>query len=114
MSRISYLILMLLFINISVNAAVTVSPATSGNCLNITPASFLPIGDIVITEGSNGDFSIQSNKTLILSAPAGFMFQPGSGNVSFLASRNITAASISVTLTTITVTISVSGIPKAD
>lgn len=114
MSRISYLILILLFINISVNAAVTVSPATSGNCLNITPASFLPIGDIVITEGSNGDFSIQSNKTLILSAPAGFMFQPGSGNVSFLASRNITAASISVTLTTITVTISVSGIPKAD
>ena len=114
MFRISYLIMMLLFININVNAAVTVSPATSGNCLNVTPGAFLPIGDIVITEGANSDFSIQSNKTLILSAPTGFMFQPGSGNISFLASRNISAATISVTLTTITVTISVSGIPKAD
>ncbi|HRB37894.1 MAG TPA: hypothetical protein PK134_03245, partial [Bacteroidia bacterium] len=114
MSRISYLILMLFFVNVSVNAAVTVSPATSGNCLNVTPSAFLPIGNIVITEGANGDFAIQSNKTLILSAPTGFMFQPGSGNVSFLASRNITTASIAVTLTTITVTISVSGIPKAD
>lgn len=105
---------MLFFVNVSVNAAVTVSPATSGNCLNVTPSAFLPIGNIVITEGANGDFAIQSNKTLILSAPTGFMFQPGSGNVSFLASRNITTASIAVTLTTITVTISVSGIPKAD
>ena len=68
MSRISYLILMLFFVNVSVNAAVTVSPATSGNCLNVTPSAFLPIGNIVITEGANGDFAIQSNKTLILSA----------------------------------------------
>jgi hypothetical protein len=95
-------------------ATVVVTPALQGNCLNVSPAAFLPIGDIIITEGANGDFPTQTNTTLILSAPAGFMFQPGSGNVSFTASRNITAATLNVTLTTITVTLIVSGTNKAD
>jgi hypothetical protein len=93
---------------------VVITPASQGTCLNTSPGAFLPIGDITISEGNIADFAIQTNTTLILSAPAGFSFQPGAGAVSFTASRNITAASLTVTLTTITVTLSVNATSKSD
>ena len=96
-------------------AAVTVTAATGGTCLNISPGAYTTLGNIVILEGANGDFtSPQTNTTLILSAPAGFEFQNATGSVSYQAARNISAASIAVTTTTITVTLSVSGTNKTD
>ncbi len=95
-------------------ANVTVTPANAGNCLNVSPGAYLPIGNIVITENLNNDFTVQTNTTLVLTAPTGFTFQFGTGSVTFTAARNISAASVSVTLTTITVTISVTGTNLSD
>lgn len=95
-------------------AAVTVTPAPNGNCLNTSPGAYISIGNIVITENSNNDFAVQTNTTLILSAPAGFQFNAGAGSVSYIPGRNITAASIAVTATTITVTISVNNTNQTD
>ncbi len=95
-------------------AVVTVTPASNGSCLNTSPGAYIAIGDIVITENSNNDFAVQTNTTLILSAPAGFQFNPGVGSVSYISGRNFTAASITVTATTITVTISVNNTNRSD
>lgn len=95
-------------------AVVTVTPAPNGGCLNTSPGAYLSIGNIVITENNNNDFAVQTNTTLILSAPAGFQFNPGVGSVSYIAGRNFTAASITVTATTITVTLSVNNTNRSD
>jgi len=109
-----WLLIKLLF-SYQTNAAVIVSPATSGTCKAVTPLPYSEIGNIVISEAAMTDFaSPQTNATFILTAPANFQFNPGIGTVSFQAGRNITSASIAVTSTTITVTFSVSGTNKLD
>lgn len=97
------------------NGNVTVTPASSGTCLQVAPGAFGNIGTITISEGAMTDFaSPQTNVTLILTAPANFEFNPGIGSVSYTAGRNITFASITVTSTTVTVTLSVSGTNRLD
>ncbi|MBL7914125.1 MAG: T9SS type A sorting domain-containing protein [Bacteroidia bacterium] len=110
----SLVMILLLIFSTTANAAVTVTPASSGTCLNVTPGAYLAIGDIVIQENNNGDFSSAANRTLILSAPANFQFQAGVGTVSFQAGRNISSASIAVVAGTITVTYTVSGTNRSD
>lgn len=95
-------------------AVVTVTPASNGGCLNTSPGAYISIGNILITENSNNDLAVQTGATLILSAPAGFQFNAGVGSVSYIAGRNITAASITVTATTITVTFSVNNTNRSD
>ena len=95
------------------HAAVTVTPA-SGLCLNIAPGAFTGIGNIIIDENNDADFAVGAFMTLILSAPAGFAFQAGTGTVSYTGSRNITAASIVVAAGTITVTFSTGGTNRDD
>jgi hypothetical protein len=93
----------------SLNAAVVVTPTTNGNCLPVAPGPFTTLSNIIITEGLANDIGVQTGATFILTAPAGFEFNPGSGNVTFTAGRDITSASLSVTSTTITVTLTTSG-----
>lgn len=94
---------------------VTVTPASSGTCLQVTPGAFSNIGTITIAEGAMTDFaSPQTNVTLILTAPANFEFNPGVGSVSYTAGRNISSASVVVTSTSVTVTFSVSGTNRID
>ncbi len=110
------LLLQTLILIMSVNsahAAVTVTPA-SGLCLNISPGAYTGIGNIIINENNNGDFIVGTNRTIILSAPAGFAFQAGVGTVSYTGSRNITSASVVVAAATITVTFSVGGTNRDD
>ena len=95
-------------------ANVTVRPAGSGNCLNITPGGYTSLTDIIITEGAVGDFAIQAGTTLILTAPAGFEFQAAAGTVSYTAGMDLTSASIAVTASTITVTLTVPSNTKTD
>src|SRR5215471_11095465 len=102
-------------------ADVTITEPTGGNnvppdkALNSTNgAAFTALGNIVITEGASTDFAAFNNQTLILSVPPGWQFKPGTGTVSFTASRNITAATISVTASDLTVTFSVNGTDKLD
>jgi len=89
--------------------AVSVIPASAGTCLNVLPGAYFPIGNITISEGTNADFAVQTNATLVLSAPANFLFNAGTGTVSFTGGGDITSASISVTATNITITFSSGG-----
>lgn len=108
------LFLITLFLSYNTFGAVTVTPAPDGTGLNTSPGAFLNIGDIEISENNKGDFAKQTNKTLILSAPAGFEFQAGAGTVSYNWWSDFNSASINVTLTTITVTISVGSASRFD
>jgi hypothetical protein len=100
---------------------VTVTEPLGGNdisadkSLNSTNgAGFTALGSIVLTETMTSDFAVGNNKTLILTLPYGWQFNPGVGAVSFTGSRDITAASISVGSSDLTVTLSVSGTGKFD
>ncbi|HEY6975515.1 MAG TPA: PKD-like domain-containing protein, partial [Chitinophagaceae bacterium] len=84
------------------NVVITAPSLTLTACGSF-PTSYSALGNIVITEGSNGDFATGNNKTLILTAPANFEFQAGIGSVSFLGGANLSNTSITVTTTTITV-----------
>ena len=103
------------------SAAVTVTAATGGTSIsadkaaNAASPSYTALGNIVITEGNNGDFATpQTNTTLILTAPANWEFQSGTCSATFAATKNITAASCANTTSAITVTLSVSGTNKTD
>ena len=76
--------------------------------------AFTTLGNIVITEGANGDFATGSGVTLILTAPSGWRFNAGAGSVSFAASANISAASIAVTSSNLIVTLTVGNVNKTD
>src|SRR6266404_466861 len=83
-------------------ATVTVTAATGGSSIsadlatNGAASAFTTLGNIVIAESGSakGDFAVGSNQTLILTAPSGWRFNPGAGSVSFMAGKDITAASI--------------------
>src|SRR5262249_2051363 len=87
---------------------VTVTAASGGTNLaadkaaNAASPQYTTLGNIVIAESGNnkGDFAAGSNKTLILTAPSGWAFNPSAGSVSFTSGRDISAASISVTSST--------------
>jgi len=93
----------------SYGAGVTITAPTLSISTAAFPSSYSALGDIVITETAKGDFALAANFTLILTAPTNFEFQAGAGSVTYVASKNITGASITVTSTTITVTYSSNG-----
>lgn len=111
--------LLLVFITITqtANGSVTVTGPTNGTCLDVKPGTYTTLGDITITEGAKNDFSVQANATFILTAPAGFEFNPGVGSVSGQVptnSGNISTMTIAVTSSTITLTYTVLGTNKWD
>ncbi len=75
------------------------------------PSNYNALGNIVITESANSNFSNGTGVTLILTAPTNFEFEAGIGNVSVASSANLSAASIAITATTITVTYTCGGTP---
>src|ERR1051325_9535733 len=102
-------------------AGVTVTEPTGGQNVSsdkatnsTNGAAFTALGNIVITEGSNNDFAIGNNQTLILTAPSGWRFNAGVGSVLFQSGRDLSSASIAVTASNATVTFSVGGIAKSD
>lgn len=78
------------------------------------PSSYYPLGDIIISETATNNFSIGTNKTLILSAPANFEFKSATGNVSIAFNGNITSGSYSISTNTISITYTCTNINKAD
>jgi len=112
--RTGVLIIFLSIIGSQVNAQVVITAPS----LNVTtcgnfPTDYFPLGNIVIQEKSDGDFSGVSNGKIILSAPADFEFQPGNGNASGTG-QNISSVSMIVTSTSITITYSIGGTNKND
>jgi len=106
--------------------SVLVAPATGGTNIPDTKAqngsapAFTSLGNIVITEQSNGDFADTANvvKTLVLSAPTNWRFNAGVGSVSATSGKDIlggaSSPTITVTASTITVSFKVSGTTKTD
>src|SRR5436190_8554256 len=112
---------LLLTISQPLLADVTISEPSGGwnisadKAVNSTNgAAFSPLGTITISEGTNTDFAVGVNKTLILAPPSGWRFNPGVGTVTFTGSRDITSASIAVTSSNLTVTLSVGGTGRSD
>ncbi|HRY60530.1 MAG TPA: LysM domain-containing protein [Patescibacteria group bacterium] len=102
--------------SLKTEAAANVTPSSGGTNIsadkaaNATTPAWTTLGNIVITEGANGDFAAsQTNTTLILTAPNNWSFNPGVGTVTYTAARDITSSSIAVTATTITITFSTDG-----
>lgn len=106
-----------LFVVLALNtqADVIVTPAPGGTLVsadkaaNATGAAYTVLGDIVITETDIHDFALTGGtpKTIILTAPNGWVFNPAAGSVN-VSGGDISSASISVSLTEITVTLEVS------
>ena len=105
---------LLIFNNASATVTITKPNLSITTCSGF-PSSYSALGNIVINEGSNGDFGAGTNVTLILTAPTNFEFQPSTGSVSFDSGKNISAATItSITATTITITYSSSNTNRTD
>lgn len=109
--RIAFFVWLLLAGTTIVYAAVTVTAATGGTNISADRASngtgslWTTLGNIVINEWANGDMPAnQTNVTLILTAPTGWILRANSGTFTFTAGRDITAISGIVTSSTITVT----------
>ena len=99
----------------TVVADVVVTPATGGtnisadNAANATSPLYISIGDIVVTESLATDIAAGTAQTLILTAPAGWRFNTGTGTVNTGVSVDVSNASIVVNASTITITFDVSG-----
>ena len=119
--RLGLVLGLLAFHSPQMRAAVVITTPTGGNnvsadkALNSTNgAAFTALGNIVITEGAASDFAVGNNRTLTLTVPDGWRFNPGVGTATFISAKNITAATLSVTTSTLTVTFSVGGADKLD
>src|SRR5438552_11580403 len=101
-------------------ADVGVTVATGGtnvsadNAQNAVAPAFATLSAIVIQEGATDDFAAGNDQTLILTAPTGWNFNPGTGTVSFQTGADVSAASISVSASNIVITFSVDGTTAAD
>ncbi|HEY6193143.1 MAG TPA: Ig-like domain repeat protein, partial [Bacteroidota bacterium] len=110
--------------NVSVTNGSGGAPGAGGTNLSADLAAngaaqaYTTLGNIVITEQSNGDFANSSgaSRTLILTAPSGWRFNAGVGNVAAANSKDIVNGSESIVIgsTTLTVTFAVNGTSKTD
>ena len=104
-------------------AAVTITTASNTSisadkASNATSPAYTTLGNIVIKEGANADFSVVTNGQLILTAPSGWIFnsavtptitaQGGPGTT------NITVNSTGITSSALTINITVSNTNKTD
>src|SRR6266550_1473038 len=89
---------------------------SADKCFNSTNgAAFTALGNIVLAEAATTDFAVGNSQTLILTLPDGWRFNTAAAaSVSFLNSRDLTAASIAVATSSLTVTFSVAGTGKFD
>jgi hypothetical protein len=106
-------IAMLLLCSLSVEAAVTVTPASGGTGIsadraaNSTTAQWTTLGNIVIDENNNADLQFTNwvDNLIVFTAPSGWEFNPGVGSVSAASGDYSGGSSITVTFTTITLTL---------
>lgn len=86
-------------------------------CTSTYPTAYQNMAVFRLTEGANGDFNgTQTNRTIILSLPAGFEFNTAAGpTVTYIGGRNITALTLtSLTASAITITITTVGTNARD
>ena len=95
-------------------AQVTITKPTLdlGACSFPTP--YFTLGNIVITEIQNNDFSAGTNRTIIVNAPTGIEFQAGNGGISTVGGRNLSNELLTVASTNLTIQFSCNGTNKLD
>lgn len=99
-----------------------VKPASSGmnisadNAANANEPSFTQVGNIVISETKSADFANTAGviKTMILTAPQGWIFNTNAGTVSAKNAKDFTSVSMNVAKTTITIKFMVKGTANMD
>jgi len=96
------------------NAQVIVTRPTSDLGACSFPSSYFTLGNIVLTESQNGDFSAGTNRTIIVNASSGIEFQAGTGAVSVVGGRNLSNESLTVTSTMLTIQYNCNGTNKLD
>lgn len=103
------------------NAAVTIT--LPGNGVNISAdtaangssPSYTTLNTISIVEGLISDLAaLQTNKTLVLTPPANWEFNPGQGTLGLPWLTDITSSSLDVTSGSITITLSTLGVLFSD
>jgi hypothetical protein len=96
------------------NAQVIVTRPASDLGACSFPSSYFTLGNIVLTESQNGDFSAGTNRTIVMNAPIGMEFQAASGNISAVGGRNLSNESLTVTSTMLTIQYNCNGTNKLD
>jgi hypothetical protein len=96
------------------NAQVIVTRPTSDLGACSYPSSYFTLGNIVLTESQNGDFSTGTNRTIVMNAPIGMEFQAASGNISVVSGRNLSNELITTTNSSFTIQYNCSGSNKLD
>jgi len=114
LSRILLGLGLVIMFNLNVFGQVTITkPSLSFDACNVAPPTgYYALGNIVITEVDKTEFS--NSGTLILSKPANFEFQAGTGTASCFGGANLSITSTVITASTITVTYTSNGINKLD
>lgn len=114
-TMLKYVFLLLLFTALMGNwvfGQVTITKPTNGTSICSFTAvggsapAYTTLGNIVITEGTTDDFKKNKTGTIVLSAPSGWQFKNGTGNIScnYADFVNPTGIGISVSTSTITLT----------
>ena len=78
------------------------------------PSQYNDIGVIRITESTSSDFSIGNSRTIEITAPTNFQFEPAVGSVTSTNGGNVRNETISVTSTLISITYDCTGTNKLD
>src|SRR5690242_13711658 len=93
---------------------VTAPSLTVYACGGSFATAYTTLGDIVIKETVNSDFAITATtKTLILTAPANFVFQANTGLIT-ATGGNVSISSYTITAATITINFTVGATNKID
>ncbi|MFT3908130.1 MAG: hypothetical protein QM737_01785 [Ferruginibacter sp.] len=110
------------FLVSSTLASVIVSPAScnldisADKASNAFSPSFTSMDDIIIMERKANDFTNSFGKpqTLVLTAPFGWTFKPGSGMIALNNTKDLSAVSMKVSWTSITITYTVNASVSID
>ena len=103
-------------------AGVIVTPAnqnlaiSADNASNAFSPAFTQLENIVIAENKANDFAATAGttKSLVLTAPFGWTFKPGCGNILATNAKDFSALSINVAWTTITINFIIKGTGNID
>jgi hypothetical protein len=103
-----------LMITYIVNSQVSITKPTLDVGACSLPSRYFTLGNLIISETQNADFSVGTARTITITAPAGLQFLANSGSILVSSGKNLSGESIAVTSTSITIQFNCSGTNKLD
>lgn len=97
-----------------VNSQVSITKPTLDVGACSLSSRYFTLGNLIISETQNADFSIGTARTITITAPAGLQFLANSGSILVSSGKNLSGESIAVTSTSITIQFNCSGTNKLD